>query len=162
MTRLLLCTCFLVAALPAGAQDVSPDTLLASVWVEALASARAAADAVDEVSEPAYPGDDADATVRRRVVVATGAAAGASAQVAAAVQFAVALAPAGEQEATEAALGELAVGLYESLLTVVVDARDLIETSPVDSAELAAWQRSAGFIGSVTDALADALTSLDR
>ena len=165
MIRRLLPLLAAVWTFPVAAQPVSPDTVLVSLWGETLGTARAAADAVESAlfdDSLATDADAREAAFRRGIVVASQAAAGAAAHVSATVPLAIAVAAPDRQAAVEAALAEPAVGLYEALLTVVVEARDLAGPTPGDATDRARWRERAAFVRHFADALADAVAALDR
>ncbi|HEX8298917.1 MAG TPA: hypothetical protein VF594_07110 [Rubricoccaceae bacterium] len=122
--RLLLLLA-LLATVPARAQeasaqdDVTPESVLASTWAEALGGAEAVAWALeDAAADSTLAGPEEDGDADRALRTAALGAAGTSATLAAAVQFSLALADAPERASVDAALTDDAVALHGLLVWV--------------------------------------------
>jgi len=172
LRQLVFALIFLVAG-PASAQSVSPDTVLASIWMEALFGAElipytltealeldslVSAGAIDvadyvpvpigEESEPMEGG--AERLYRRPIISASHAAAAAGTSLGLAMQMQIALTEPERQAEVEAELAEPVMALYMMLVTLVDTSADVAEMEgPLAADTRAELQRIAEGIDAV-------------
>jgi hypothetical protein len=160
--RSLALSLAILSTLPAAAQPVSPDTVLAYLWDEMWAGTEAAAWGVEyalyQDSAAAAEGSEARAArFRRGIVTASHAASASAGSLSPLLQMTIALAEPARQAEVEAALGGPATALYYALAAIVDEAANVAESdTPPDDALRDAWRQHAAIVRAALELLSAA------